>query len=220
MSGVVDYTVSLALVDFLPVALSCIGTVLLARSAQHRVAGVQRWGLLGAVLVTTGGACKAIWKIVIAATGTDVYWLDDLLFVFLMPGFALLAWALVSAVRGQQVRRTPFVGALILGAIALASHKVWPLLVGTAVFSITMTVAAVLLAKRANDNVAVGMFAFQLTVVPLLAILGSPSISQSSATQWLEESVNTLAQAALAYGALRLFGRTAISPRAVQLQEV
>ncbi len=221
MSGPVHYTVSLALVDFLPVALSGIGTALLARAAQRGVAGVLWWGLLGATLVTTGGACKAVWKIVIAATEIDIYWLDDLLFVFLMPGFALLAWSLVSAVRGRQVRRTPFLGgALVLGSFALASHKVWPLLLGTAAFSITMTVAAALLAKRANDNVAVGLFAFQLTVVPLLAVLGSPSIAQSSATQWLEESANTLAQAALAYGALRLFSRTAISPRAVQLQEV
>ncbi len=221
MSGEVHYTVSLALVDFLPVALSGIGTALLARSAQRRVAGVLSWGLLGAALVTTGGACKAVWKIVIAATEIDIYWLDDLLFVFLLPGFALLAWALVSAVRGHQVRRTPFLGSVIfLAALALASHKVWPLLLGTAVFSITMTVAAAIVAKRANDNVAVGLFAFQLTVVPLLAVLGSPSIAQSSGTQWVEESVNTLAQAALAYGALRLFRRTAISSQAMQLQEV
>lgn len=221
MSGEVDYTLSLALVDIIPVVLTGIGTVYLARAAGRRLPSVFVWGLTGAVLIVTGGACKAVWKLIIASTTNDVTWLDDLLFVFLMPGFALLAWALMGGLRQAQVRRWPYVIGVVAPAVVGAFlRKPFPLTLGTSVFLVVTTVAAAVLAHRLGDDIAVGAFVLQLALVPVLVFLGSPRITQSTGQQWIEEMTNAVAQGALAFGAIRLFGKCAHAAQDSQLQEV
>ena len=66
-----------------------------------------RMAALGAILVVFGGVFKAGWKLKIAATGQDVVWTADSLFVLLGPGFTLLAWALWSTRRVTAGKEIP-----------------------------------------------------------------------------------------------------------------
>ena len=92
-AGAIEYTVPLAVFDAVPVVFSVLAYLTVARllgTVSPQRARLARWGVL---LVGTGGAAKVVWKIVIAATATDITWMDDLLFPFLAPGLLLLAGA-------------------------------------------------------------------------------------------------------------------------------
>ena len=118
------YTVPLALVDFFPVVFSSLGLFFLARLVERSEPRSAALAYLGMVLVTLGGFCKAVWKLVLAATGLSLSPLDQLLFVFLGPGFVMMAAALLRvrrAERGFPAKTSPWP---IPSAICLASLSV------------------------------------------------------------------------------------------------
>lgn len=196
-------TVPLALHDFVPVVLAGLGALWVARSTRRGPA------LVGAVLVLLGGLCKAGWKLNLALTGDDVALIDDLLFAFLAPGFALLAWSLV---RRELPLALPLAisAAALLGA-ALLEHTA-PLLVLTIVGATATSVLAIRRALAADDLAAVGLFALQLTLA--FALVPFAGAGQSISNQWWEQSLNTIGQGAFAVGGWRLLQHSEIRSNA------
>lgn len=195
-------TVPLALFDFVPVALAGIGAVLLARSLAARVPALATPALIGAALIVLGGVCKAGWKLDLALTGSGPALVDDLLFVLLAPGFALLAWALlVAAGRAVPMRAVVAVSGAA-GAAALAVGATWPLLVLAVAGATATGVLALLRARELADLPATCLFALQLVLA--YALVPFAGAGQSISHQWWEESLNTLGQGAFALAAYRL----------------
>lgn len=186
-------SVPLALDDYLPVVLAGLGAIWLARVTGRQPA------VVGAVLVLAAGLCKATWKLLLAVTGDDVPYVDDLLFALLAPGFALLTWGLV---RRELPLSVPLGLAGAAGVAAVVLQSTAPLLV-LAVLGATATgVLALLRARELGDLTAAALFAVQLVMAyALVPFAGS---GQSIAHQWWEQSLNTLGQGALALGAWRL----------------
>lgn len=186
-------TVPLALDDYVPVLLAGVGALWLARSTARPPA------VFGALLVLVGGLCKATWKLLLAASGHDVPLLDDLLFAFLAPGFALLTWGLLR-------RAVPLAAPLSLSAVAAVAAALTaspaPLLVLAVVGATATGVLALLRARQGGDTVAAALFAVQLGMAYALVPLAGAA--QSIAHQWWEQSLNTLGQGAFALGAWRL----------------
>lgn len=209
------YTVPLALVDFFPVIFSGLGLWFLSRVVAQAEPPAASMATLGAILVTLGGSCKAVWKLVLAGTGTNLSPLDQLLFIFMGPGFALMAAALLRArraERGRAIARSPWPAPVVIAttfltiALFFASqgNRRWntALLALTVIASnITGIVAGGLLCRRKHYALAL-CFAFNLVAALVLARLAR--IDQTITLQWFEETLNTTSQAAFAFAAWRL----------------
>ncbi|GAA3617384.1 hypothetical protein GCM10022419_123510 [Nonomuraea rosea] len=196
-----EYPLALALVDFLPVLAMAAGIALLVpyiALASGRFAA--RVALAGGVLVVLGGALKAVWKLLVAAGGPDVAWLAGAQFFLFGPGFALLAWAALSAGRtGAPLwALSSFAGAGV--AAALVTGATWPLLLVTTVCATILGVRLLLLSRHPAGR---SLFGFNLLGTYAMGLLASRP-DQTVALQWAEETLNTLTWAAFALAVWRL----------------
>ncbi|MFI6817507.1 hypothetical protein ACIBG7_34270 [Nonomuraea sp. NPDC050328] len=189
-----DYPLSLALVDFLPVLAMAAGVVLLV----PLLAGPARAaGGLGGTLVVLGGALKALWKLLVAVGGPDVALLSGAQFYLFAPGFALLAWAVLRP--GAPL--WAFAGFTLAGlAAAAATGGVWPLLVVTTVCATILSIRLLLLSRQLAGRL---LFGFNLLGTYAMGLLASRP-EQPIALQWVEESLNTLIWTAFAVAVWRL----------------
>ncbi|MFI6480961.1 hypothetical protein ACIBH1_23740 [Nonomuraea sp. NPDC050663] len=189
-----DYPLSLALVDFLPVLAMAIGITLLVPllDGPARVAGAT-----GGALVVLGGALKAVWKLLVAAGGPDVAILSAVQFYLFAPGFAMLAWAVLSH-RAPWWAFAAFTGAGL--AAAVATGATWPLLLITTVCATVLSVRLLLLSGRLAERL---LFGFNLLGTYAMGLLASRP-EQTIALQWVEESLNTLIWTAFAVAVWRL----------------
>ena len=91
----------LALEDFLPVVLSAVAYLVLARLCSRLDHSAGRRVFAGVALIATGGITKTIYKSILALGGEGAApaVLDELLFCFLTPGFVLLAFGLADGSR-------------------------------------------------------------------------------------------------------------------------
>ncbi len=113
------FTLGMALTDFFPVALFCIGGMVLFRQLHN--------GLFfaGVLLSTLAGLCKAGWKLIISSSGRDIPLLPRL-FHYLMPsGFVLMLFSVPFALSSWNILlgsllRMPALIFVILGCIGMA----------------------------------------------------------------------------------------------------
>lgn len=212
-----DYTVNLALFDYVPIALSAMAMIYICRIAGDR-GDIN--GLIcrsGAVLIISGGLLKATWKLIVAASGHDIVWMNKALFICLAPGFVLLSSALLLP-RAQNMTRNSLlvICALLIAVYALLTSRFpeqrygffWLLSIttlGNAVMIATLTM------KAWRVQHAVASLLFVASFVGTLTLSGLARIpEQTAALQWLEEGINTLAQLALLLGSLNLYRRIAM----------
>jgi hypothetical protein len=205
----VEYPLSLALVDFLPVLAMATGvTLLVARVGALAGPKVTRVALAGGTLVVIGGALKATWKTIVALGGPDIVWMAKAQFFLLGPGFTLLAWALLSVRPGEAGRRTAplwaFVAFALIGVVAAAGvGATWPLLVVTTASATLLAVRMILLAQKSGDTVAMALLGFNILGTYSMGMLaGRPE--QTITLQWFEESLNTCVWTAFAVAVWRL----------------
>lgn len=209
----VEYPVSLAVEDFVPVLLTTTGVLLLRRCVAHGWAA-----LAAAVLIGTGGFAKATAKLIAATDGPDLPWLRGMLFPFLTLGFGLLCLELASTDRSLAGRgpslagtgRMPrwplvlvpvFTVVCALGAVAAADPL--PMLVSTTVFATLSGIFLIDWARTRGDSLAAALIGIQLLVFFILGPLASRP-DQTVALQWAEQLCNTAAQAAFLIATWRL----------------
>lgn len=211
-----EYTLSLALEDFVPVVLSSLGLFFIRRMVLARVGGLPgRVATLGWVLITVGGLSKSTWKLIMALTdGTrDVAVLDNALFVFLAPGFVCMAWA-VWRMRGGKggwgvpagIIATFYVLALITVLTSPGARTwVFVLLGLTTLANLTL---GILLIRQAWQKGQKGMgVLFVVNLVAIFILSGLARVEpQTIPLQWIEQSINTVSQGAFALAAWRVWG--------------
>lgn len=213
-----EYTIALAVEDYIPVILSSAGLLLLAQMVGrlHKQAGMMAYA--GFLLITLGGVFKASWKFTIALTGKDIVWMDNSLFVLLGPGFALMAWGLWSAQQTLKNEPVPHLVWLrplaviaLFGTGAVSSYLVqggrtWVfILLGLTTFS--NLAVGILLIRQARQNglkTAAALFLFNLVAVFTLSGLARIE-PQTIPLQWSEQIINTFSQGAFFYASWCLF---------------
>lgn len=211
-AGTVDgvtYTVPLAVFDLVPVLLSVLAYGLLAGEVRRRDARDSRdaraalGAVLGVALIAVGGLGKAIWKIIVATSDTDVVWLDDLLFPALAVGFLLLWGALAGRV-GRGATAAGLVAVVAAVLVLTVGNDLAEILLLTAmvVGSVGVTVHLIRRAGRARDHAAALLLGLSLVVTFVLA--GLARVEQTAAMQWIEEGSNALAQMLLLVAVVRL----------------
>ncbi|MFC8043226.1 hypothetical protein [Nocardia sp. NPDC057353] len=198
MTAALDYPVSLAVEDFVPVVCTTVGVLFL-----RRVTGTPGT-IAAAALIGAGGFAKATAKLVVALDGPDLIWLRSALFPLLTLGFALLYLELT---RNPGISRTrAAITAAVIGACAataLLVADVLPMLVSTTIFATLTAVRLINLARARGDTLAAVLFGAQIAVFFVLGPLGARA-DQTVTLQWIEQLTNTAGQAAFLLGAIRL----------------
>ena len=210
-----NYSLSLALFDFIPVILSGLGWYWLSHWVALKAPEYRGILVTGGVLVVLGGISKVSWKLVIALSGNAIEFLNNNLFLLMTPGFALIFASVWRAASGPIARplRDPLIHAgLVLTLLsplvisALTSHpRAWFLaLVGlTTVFNCLIIGRLFAYTWPRGQRLTACLFGFNLLAAFILSALARTG-DHSEAMQWLEEIINTGAQGALAFAAYRL----------------
>lgn len=219
------YSVVMALQDYMPVVLSGAGLFILARMVERMDKSAGKMAYSGAGLVTLGGLCKATWKFIYALSAhqTDITAMNDVLFWFLSAGFILFSCALWYGQRNtwgkHRAANIWIVPCLLIGltwgAAAYTGIQLYDptregrqlwffiLLMATTVANFVAGGLAIWQARKQNLAWVAGLFTLNLVAVVLLQ--GMARLSQDSAAlQWVQQIINTLAQGAFVWAALKL----------------
>ncbi|GAB4490760.1 MAG: hypothetical protein Fur0016_03000 [Anaerolineales bacterium] len=221
------YTLGLALEDFLPVILSSAGMYFISRMVSNTQPGLGAMATLGWILVTIGGLLKAIWKLVMALTQTQVnlVWFDKGMFIWMSAGFTLLAfalWMMAETRSGKQPRHIWAGPAMVLGLSLLAilftgfpdpSVNTWRFIL-LGVMTIGNVAVVFLLIQQARASGKNGLAILLLIHISLIFVLsGLARIPhQTIPLQWTEQLLNTFSQGAFAYATWKLTSALASLP--------
>ena len=214
------YTVALALEDFLPTIFSSVGLWFIHQMIGGIDEKLGRVSLIAWLFITIGGLTKGIWKLLMAVSDTQINLVvfDKGLFVWLGTGFLLMVYAYSYSRRVVENRnprthvwRMPIISCGFFFAIALANGFPNPTINRWRfIFLGVLTVSNIMLlvfliqhARRQNLPLVAWLFAFNLIISLLLSGLARIP-DQTIPLQWTEQLLNTAAQGAFCYGALKL----------------
>lgn len=215
-----SFSTSVALFDFLPVLISAAGLILLANALAVRLPKLKSLVWVAALSVPFGGLCKASWKLIVALSEQRIDWLENMLFIAMAPGFVGLAYALFHArrcwiepshkVSGRRMLMWMLLPlAVAASALLLApEHRIWffCLLAITTIANASLLVHAIRTARTGALSWGVTA-AFAINFAATLALSGLSRLPDTEASAWIQESVNLLAQTALAGGLWHLSRR-------------
>ncbi len=201
------YTLSLALVDFLPVLFTAIGLHFITRMVAHINPGQGQVAALGVILTVAGGFSKAVWKLIMALTQSQVNLtlLDNALFILMAPGYTLIAWSVwqtTRAVRQQKTFHTwaspvilialTFAGSVSLYLANPASPAWERILLSVMVIATTLT-GILLIIFSFRQNMPLAGWLFILNLVGVFVLNGLARMpEQTIALQWVEQSINAV----------------------------
>ncbi|MCP4139138.1 MAG: hypothetical protein GY755_02415 [Chloroflexi bacterium] len=216
-----EYTVSLAVVDFLPVIFSAIGFYFVVHMVTHIDEKQGKIAAIGAVLTVVGGLIKAIWKLNIAATGNDIRWMDDGMFAWMAPGYTIMAWSIWQAVRSVRGKKTFHIWLIpaLISALTLASSfylvtsapesLAWKrvLLSVMVLASIITSVLLIIFAFRQKLTLAGVLFVVNLIIIFVMNGLARMP-EQTITLQWIEESINSISWLCFAIASYKIYEHT------------
>ena len=213
-----DYSLGLALFDYLPVLASAFGLYLLAGLLSRALPASRAALLAGFALVIAGGLSKATWKLVWVLTEVNIPVLDSLLFICMAPGMILLAmhtaaagnrWRGAAAAahpgRNSLILIVPLLAAAAYLATAQPDGRAWFfLLLGTAALAnILMSALLVRLSWGWEQRLTAAVLL--LSILLTLSLSGLARVSAGSLPlQWLAEALNLLATGSFALAVWRL----------------
>ncbi len=192
-----EYTLGLALTDYIPNLAFLIGSLFLVRTViLARGKPCSRMCMAGSLLVFSGGILKATWKLVYTLGIADIQWMSQIQFILLAPGFlALLVTAIMLA------RTKPLKAPAI--TLAIAPWKI-PLLAIMTLSSLGAQGILTFISFKRKVPLAASLF-----IVAVLCMLGMSGMASGSeqtvATQWIEEIMNSIGQISFAVACWLLY---------------
>ena len=192
-----NFTVPMALMDYLPVFFFGVTAVLLLRDLYNKMfKGAYALLAAGCVNVFLAGFCKATWKLLYAASICDFVALEEmfmpvnslgLLFVGLSL-IGMLVWkrkgALLSVAPPVFASSMPFIMMMVIGLGGLC--------VGLSVLAAKMKKSAVMI-----------LFILSFVCAMAMGYMSSQDSTQSW-VNWVEQSINTVSQLCLMLGVIAL----------------
>ena len=116
-----DFTIEMALVDYIPVLLFAVAAIILIRDLYGKASGIVHLLFsLGMSAVAVAGACKATWKLLYAAGAGDIAFLNKMFFPtqsvgFLLAGIGILGILIFRKKRLYGVNTFVFIGMMVAG---------------------------------------------------------------------------------------------------------
>ncbi|MBE5794599.1 MAG: hypothetical protein E7323_07980 [Clostridiales bacterium] len=193
-----DFSVAMALVDYIPVLFFAVAGVILMRDLYSKMSkGAFALFAAGVIDVTIAGALKATWKLLYAAGICDFAALNAMFFPVQSIGFLLAGIAMLAMLVHPQTERA---------ALAVAP----PVFTGTFVFVGLMvaglgmmdTVLCILAAKLKKPWL-IAVFAVSFVCSLGMGYLSSKDFAEA-AMNWIAEGVNVVGQGLLLLGAVLL----------------
>lgn len=201
-----EFTLSLALLDFVPVFLTAFGFIYLIRLAFSVLPVQGRIAFIGGALIVFGGFFKAIWKLLMALSNSsiDIRWMDDGLFAFLAPGYVLFAWSMWQVARSVQGKRI-FGAWLVPSLISLVTvgssyylyvsapdSPAWERVLLSVTVLANFISGILLIVFAFGQKLSLAGWLFLLNLVCVFALNGLARTSQTILIHWVNEGINTL----------------------------
>lgn len=196
------YTLALSLLDFVPNLAFLVGAYFLVRLVLligNRFSIVAM--IVGSSLVFLGGMSKALWKLLYTLGVANIWWLSELQFVLLAPGFLAMLLSVLLVAREER-------GKWKAGLPAMAPWKI-PFLATMTLCSLALQGILSYMAFRRKAHLAAVMYI--VAILCMLSMAGMASGEQSVGRQWLEEGINSVGQMAFAFGSFLLYSRVRAS---------
>ncbi|MEM9954978.1 MAG: hypothetical protein AAF846_25445 [Chloroflexota bacterium] len=213
-----DFSVGLAVYDFLPVLLTGIALFYVWRMTQTFAPGQAIFAAIGGTLVVTAGLTKASWKLIVATTGTDIYLLSQLLFPLMAPGFILVmfgVWGLVRRANDKVVPAWFWVLPLVVicSAFSWAGYRMFieqiergwfqPLLILVSIGNVALISMLISVSVRNKKWGLAGLFF--LNIVMTFALQPIAAMENLSITMhWIEQTLTAAGAGTFAFAAYGL----------------
>lgn len=191
-----SYSVFMALMDFIPVFCFIIGTYFLSKVFFFKHQPKFGWmAILGGVLIFLGGGLQATWKLFKALDIGDYQWMSQGQFVFMAFGYVLLLVPAISLLRDTiKVKPTSL--------SAIAAWKIPFLAVMTLASLATYGILTTIAYRR---GIGLSTIGFITAILGVILLGGMANQVQTINMQWIEQSVNSLANFGFAVGCYLLF---------------
>ncbi len=195
-----EFTVAMALVDYVPVLLFAAAAVILQRDLYHKMSkGAFALFAAGTVNIFCAGFLKATWKLLYAAGVCDFRALDEMFFPVQSLGFLLAGLGIVAMVcfpqKGERVYTAAAAPVVFSGTFLFVGLMV----AGLACMNTGLSCIAVKMKKPG----AVVCFVVTFVCCMGMGYLSSQDFAQAS-MNWIAEGVNVAGQGALLLGTLML----------------
>lgn len=193
-----DFSVSMALVDYIPVIFFAVAAVVLLRDLYNKMSkGAFALFSAGVIDVTLAGALKATWKLLYAANACNFEALDHMFFPvqsigFLLAGVGILAMLVHKQTKTAMLAVAPpvFTGTFVFVGLMVA---------GLGIMDFVLCALAVKLKKPW----IIAIFAVSFICSLGMGYLSSQNFAEA-AMNWIAEGVNVVGQGALLAGAVLL----------------
>lgn len=221
-----QYTLSLALVDFLPVIFTAIGLVYIARMVAHISKPHGHAAYVGTVLTVAGGFFRALWKTFMAVSdgATDINWMNEGLFIWMAPGYTLLLWSVWQTVRSVNNKQAwnawiaplVFIGLMMAGSyylyISNPASPAWERVLLTILVLATVVTGILLVVFAFRQKLPIAGWLFIVNLVGIFLLNGLARMDEQSITlQWIEEGINTISWLCFLIASLEVFEHTRIN---------
>ena len=192
-----DFTIGMALVDYIPVICFAIGAVILMRDLYNKMSkGAFALFAAGTINITIAGALKATWKLLYAAGICNFEALNNMFFPtqsigFLLAGVGILAM-LVYNQKETKLRSVPpvFSGTFVFVGLMVAGLGVMD------------TVLCIVSAKLKKPWL-IALFVLSFVCSLCMGFLSSKDFTEA-AMNWIAEGVNVVGQGSFLAGAYLL----------------
>ena len=192
-----NFTIPMALMDFMPVAFFGVSAVLLLRDLYNKMfKGAYALLAAGSVNVFLAGFCKALWKLLYAANICDFKALEEmfmpvnsigLLFVGLSL-IGMLLWkrkgAMLSVAPVPFVSSMPFIMMMVVGLGGMCA-------------------ALSVIAARMKRGKVMILFILSFVCAMAMGYMSSQDSTQAW-VNWAEQTINTVSQLCLMLGVIAL----------------
>ncbi len=192
-----DFSISMALVDYIPVIFFAIAAVILQRDLYNKMSkGAFALFAAGTINVVFSGGLKAMWKLLYAMGACDFEALDAMFFPvqsigFLLAGIGILAMLVHKQTKAALAVAPPvFSGTFIFVGFMVA---------GLGVMDACLCILAVKLKKPA----LIAVFALSFICSLCMGYLSSQDFTEAY-MNWMAEGINTVGQGLLLLGAYLL----------------
>ena len=193
-----DFSVSMALVDYIPVICFAVAAVILMRDLYNKLSkGAFALFAAGTVNITCAGALKATYKLLYALGICDFEALNHMFFPVQSIGFLLAGIGLLAMLCHNQ-------GESAVLAVAPPVFSGTFVFVGLMVTGLgLMDVVLCVVAARMKKAWLIVFFVLSFICSLCMGYLSSQDFAQAS-MNWIAEGVNVVGQGALLAGALLL----------------
>jgi hypothetical protein len=193
-----DFSISMALVDYIPVIFFAAGAVILLRDLYNKMSkGAFALFSAGVINVAIAGALKATWKLLYAAGICDFAALDAMFFPvqsigFLLAGIGILAMLVRKQTKNALMSVAPplFSGTFVFVGLMVA---------GLGIMDAVLCILSVKLKKPA----LIAIFALSFICSLCMGYLSSQDFAEAS-MNWIAEGVNVIGQGSFLVGAVLL----------------